>query len=103
MKHDVAKQAANEVALKEVDKEFFDLRLSLALVTISDEEGEIDILARPDILPGNFCAERIFVKATEQPFSKNWRLSGRKEDYTLSMLKNVRSQDRAHHSEKQDT
>ena len=49
MKHDVAKQAANEVVLKEVDKEFFDQRHSLPLVTISDEEGEIDILARPDI------------------------------------------------------
>ena len=46
MKHDVAKQAANELALKDVDKESFDQHISPAVVTISDEDGEIDILAR---------------------------------------------------------
>ena len=46
MKHDVTKQAANEMTLKEVDKSFFDQRIPLAVGTISDEEGEIDILAR---------------------------------------------------------
>ena len=46
MKHDVAKQAANELALKDVDKELFDQHISPAVVTISDEEGEIDILAK---------------------------------------------------------
>ena len=46
MKHDVAKQAANEMALKEVDKEFFKQRISQAVVTISGQESEIDILAR---------------------------------------------------------
>ena len=51
MKRDVAKRAANEMALKEVDKEFFDWRISLAVVTISDEESEIDILARSDVWP----------------------------------------------------
>ena len=45
MKHDVVKHAANEMELKEVDKELFDQHISLAVVTISDEEGEIDILA----------------------------------------------------------
>ena len=40
MKHDVAKQAANEMALREVDTfSFVDQRISLAVVTISDEEG----------------------------------------------------------------
>ena len=33
MKHDVARQAANEMALKEVDKFFFDQRISLTVVT----------------------------------------------------------------------
>ena len=49
MKHDVAKQAANEMVLKELDKSFFDQRVSLAVLTISDEEGAIVILARSDI------------------------------------------------------
>ena len=51
---------------------------------------------------GDFCAPRIFVLATGQNFSKSWRVSGRKEDHTLSMLENVQSQDRAHRSEQQD-
>ena len=46
MVHDVAMQAANEIALKEMDKFFFDQLISLAVVTISDKDGEIDILAR---------------------------------------------------------
>ena len=46
MKHDVAKQAANEIALEEMDKELLDQHISPAVVTISDEKGEIDILAR---------------------------------------------------------
>ena len=46
VKHDVAMQAANEIALKNVDKELFDQHISPAVVTISEEEGEIDILAR---------------------------------------------------------
>ena len=46
VKHDVAKQAANEIALKDVDKELFDQHISPAVVTISEEEGEIDILAK---------------------------------------------------------
>ena len=43
MQHEVAKQAANEMALKEVDKFLFDPRISLGAVTISVEEGEIVI------------------------------------------------------------
>ena len=35
----------HETALKDVDKEFVDQLISLAVVTISDEESEIDILA----------------------------------------------------------
>ena len=38
-----------EIALKNVDKELFDQHISPAVVTISDEEGEIDILARSGI------------------------------------------------------
>ena len=68
MKHDVVKQAANDMALKEVDKFFFDQRIFLEVVTISDEEGEIDILARSGTWPGDVCAPRIFVKATCSPF-----------------------------------
>ena len=68
MKHHVAKQVANEVALKEVDKLFFDLRISMAVVTISDEEGEINMLARSGMWPWDFCAPRIFVKATCSAF-----------------------------------
>ena len=68
MKHAVAKQAANKMVLREVDKVFFDLRISLAVVTISAEEGEIDILARSGIWPGDFCAPSIFVKATCSAF-----------------------------------
>ena len=49
MKHDVAMQAANEIALKNVDKELFDQHISPGVVTISEEEGEIDILARSGI------------------------------------------------------
>ena len=39
MKHDVAKRPANHMALKDVYKDFFDQRMSLAVVTITDEEG----------------------------------------------------------------
>ena len=39
---------------------FFDQRISLAVVTISDEEGDIDILARSGTWPGDVCAPRIF-------------------------------------------
>ena len=39
-------QVANEMALIEVDREFFGQRLSLAVVTFSDEESGNDMLAR---------------------------------------------------------
>ena len=58
MKHDVAKQAANEMAL----------RISSAVVTISGEEGEIHILARSGIWNGDCCAPRTLVKATGSAF-----------------------------------
>ena len=67
-KHDVAKQAANEMALKEVDKFFFGQRISLPVVTIGGEEVEIDILARSGTWPGDVCAPRIVVKATCSAF-----------------------------------
>ena len=41
MKHDVAKQGANEMVPHEVDLEFFDQRISLAVVTIPDEEAKL--------------------------------------------------------------
>ena len=43
--HEVAKQSANEMVLKEIDKYYFDQRISSAVVTIGGEEGNIDILA----------------------------------------------------------
>ena len=66
--NDQVKPAANEMALKDVDKVVFDQRMSLAVVTIFDEEGEIDIMARSDIWPGDYCAPRICVKATCSAF-----------------------------------
>ena len=39
-------EGAKQVAVEEVDKEFFDQRISPAVVTISDEEGEIDMLVK---------------------------------------------------------
>ena len=63
MKHDVAKQAGSEMALKEVDKFFFfDQRISLVVAT------KIDIMARSSIWLGDFCVPRIFVKATCSAF-----------------------------------
>ena len=56
------------MVLKEVDKAFFGQRISLAVVTPSDEEGGIDILARLCTWPGDFCAPRIFLKATCSAF-----------------------------------
>ena len=63
---DVARcgQAANEMALKGVDMFFLDQRISLAVVTVGGEEGEINILARSGVWRKEFCAPRIFVKAT---------------------------------------
>ena len=96
-----AKQAANEMALEEVDQFLFDQRISLAVVTIGGDEGEIDIQARSDIWSGSFCAPRIFVKVTCSAFHQE--LEGtRKEDYTRYVPKKVQPQDRAHHREQQD-
>ena len=39
-------QATKQMALKEKDKEFFDQRIPVAIVTITDEEGLSDLLAR---------------------------------------------------------
>ena len=80
MKHDVAKQAANEMALKEIDKFYFDQRISLAVVTVGGEERNIDVLARSGIWPGDFFAPGIFVKATcsaFQPYSGEERETSR--------------------------
>ena len=62
--HDVANQAANQMALKDVDKELFNQRISLTIVTTTDENNNINILERSGIWPGNVCAPRIIVKAT---------------------------------------
>ena len=64
MKHDMAKQAANELASKEIEKYHFDQRISLAVVMVGGEEGSIDALAMSGIWPRDFCGPRIFVKAT---------------------------------------
>ena len=39
MKHDVAKQAANETAVTDIDKLYYDQRISPAVVTVGGEEG----------------------------------------------------------------
>ena len=39
MKHDVAMQAANEMALTDIDKLYYDQRISPAVVTVGGEEG----------------------------------------------------------------
>ena len=67
-KHDVAKQAENEMALKEIDKFFFGQRISLPVATIGGEEVEIHILARSGTWPGDVCAPRVVVKATCSAF-----------------------------------
>ena len=66
---------------------FLDQRISLAVVTITDEDGEIDILARSSgICSGDCCAPRIFVKAACSAFRPELKVCGRKEDYTHSVL-----------------
>ena len=49
----MAKQAANEMVFKKIDKEYLDQRISLAVVTVGGEEGNIDILAISGIWPGD--------------------------------------------------
>ena len=88
MKRDVAKQAANEMALKDVNKFFFGQRISLPVVTICGEEVEIDILARSGFWPGDVCAPRI-VERRAQLFNQNWKSWRRQEDYTRSTLKHA--------------
>ena len=90
------------MALEELDEFFFDQRISLAVVTISGEEGETDILARSGIWPGDFCAPRILVKATcsaFQPEVEDFREE--KEGCTRFALRIARSQAKAHHLEQQ--
>ena len=53
MKHDVAKQAASEMAFKEIGKFYFDQRISSAVVTAGGEECDIDVLTRSGIWPGD--------------------------------------------------
>ena len=65
-KHDVAEQATNDMVLKEIDKYYFDQRISFAVVAVG--EGNIDILVKSGIWPGHFCAPRNIVKATCSAF-----------------------------------
>ena len=62
-KHDVAEQATNDLVLKEIDEYYFDQRISFAVVAVGGAEGNIDVLVKSGIWPGDFCAPRIFVKA----------------------------------------
>ena len=76
---------------------FFDHRISLAYVTISDEEGDIDILARSGTWPGGRLCSAYFLRRRRAQLSKqNWKSWRRKEDYMRSALKCAQSQDRAH-------
>ena len=74
MKTDVAKQAANEMALKEVDTEFVDHRKSLAVVTISDEEGEMDIFGEIGHMAWRFLCTARFREGNV--FSLSTRIGG---------------------------
>ena len=102
MEDEVAKQAANEMALREIDKFCFDQRIPSAVVAVSGEEGNIDVLAKSGIWLGDFCAQHIFVKATCSACQPELETLERKGGYTRSALKNVPSQHRAHHLEQQD-
>ena len=78
----MAKQAANEMACKEIGKFYFDQRISLAVVTAGGEEGDIDVLARSGIWPGDFCAPRIVVKATCSAFQPELEILEREREAT---------------------
>ena len=80
MKHEAAKQAA----LKDIDKFYFDRRISPAVVTLGGEEGNIDVLARPGMWLGDFCAPRIFVKGTCSAFSARTGDSGDEREATCA-------------------
>ena len=43
MKHEVAKQAANGMTRREIDKYYFNQHIFFAVVTVSGEEGNIDV------------------------------------------------------------
>ena len=74
MKHGVSKQAANELALKDVDKELFDQRISPAVVTISDEDGEIDIFGEIGHMTWRFLRTTLFDEGNV--FSSSTRIGG---------------------------
>ena len=101
MKHDVARQAANEMARKEVDFFFLTNAFLVVVVTVSDEENEIDNLARSGIWPGDFCAQRIFLKATCSDFRLDLERSDKRteEYHSRSVLKTGQSRAKAHHLE----
>ena len=63
-KHDVAKQAANEMALKEIDKFFFEQRISLPMATLAARRLKLT----SGTWPRDVCASRIVVKATCSAF-----------------------------------
>ena len=89
MKHDVAKQAAKRDGVPRTRQCIFRSPRSSGSGTISNEECEIDILVRSGIWHGDFCAPRIFVKATCSAFppEKEVLEKGRKSG-TRSVLKN---------------
>ena len=68
MKHDVAKQAANQVTLEAVDKFFFDQRISLPVVTIGGKELKLTFWRDQVHDQEIFANPRTVVKATCSAF-----------------------------------
>ena len=61
--HGAAKEAAHGMVSKETDKQFFEQRISHAVVHVSDEETAVDVPSGAGIRLGDFCAPRIVSKA----------------------------------------
>ena len=90
--HGSAKEASHGLELKETDTQLFVQRISHAVVDIADEETEV--LAGSGSCPRDFCAPRIFAKATCNAFTpalqrlKDWMSL---EDVTRSDWNNAQS------------
>ena len=82
------------MALREIDKYYFNQRIFSAVVAVEGEEGNMDVFGGV-----RHMARKLLCSAHLCP---NWRLWRGKGGYTRSALKNVPSQHRAHQLEQQD-
>ena len=89
MKHEVAKQAANEVAHKEIDKFYFDRRISLAVVTISARRAKLTSWQVQEYGLETSALRAYLWRQRAQQFSQNWIPWRRKGDYTLFACTNA--------------